>query len=306
MVICITKKLVKFFGDVLVLDELNLKIPKGISGFIGPNGAGKTTTINVLLGLLKPDSGEARIFGLDCWRNSYEIRSRIGVLHEYPSYPKNFTGMRFLELVAKLHKIYNPKKKASIMLKLVGLYDARNRFIKGYSAGMLRRLGIAQALIGEPEFVILDEPTANLDPASRLKILKIIKEYHKDNDVNFLISTHILSELEKICNWVSIISNGRVIDQGFISDLRSKYSTNICRVESSDPNILAEELKKTDLVKHVWVDRNFVYCKVDELDHFYKMLPVIATKVNVSIKSLQMQYSTLDKIYEGAVKNDET
>ena len=193
-----TKDLFKLFGNVVALDGLNLEVPKGICGFIGPNGSGKTTTINILLGLVRPDSGEAYVFGLDCWRNSYEIKRRVGVLHENLGYPMSFSAQRFLEYVARIYNVDKPRERALEMLKLVGLYDARDRAIKGFSAGMLQRLGLAQALIGEPELVFLDEPTVNLDPSARLMFLEKVKEFHRDHGVNFLTSTHILPESEKV------------------------------------------------------------------------------------------------------------
>ena len=300
-----TRDLFKLFGDVVALDGLNLEVPKGICGFIGPNGSGKTTTINILLGLVKPDSGEAYVFGLDCWRDSYEIKRRVGVLHENPSYPMSFSAQRFLEYVARIYNVDKPREKALEMLKLVGLYDARDRTIKGFSAGMLQRLGLAQALIGDPELVILDEPTANLDPSARLMFLEKVKEFHRDHGVNFLISTHILPELEKVCSWVSIIMNGVVVDQGYLSDLASKYSANVYVVETSDPGLLAKELEETDFIKDLWIEGDKIYCNISDLDGFQRDLPVIASKINVSIKNLQPQYSSLEEIYREVVKENE-
>lgn len=292
-----TKGLFKFFGDVVALNGLDLKVPKGICGFIGPNGAGKTTTINILLGLLKPDGGKAHVFGFDCWHDSYEIKRRVGVLHEDRGYPGNFSAQRFLEYVARIYGVDKPKEKVLEMLKLVGLYDVRDRAIKGFSAGMLQRLGLAQALIGDPELVILDEPTANLDPSARIMFLEKVKELYKDHEINFLISTHILAELEKVCSWVSIIMNGVIVDQGFLSDLASKYSANVYMVETSDPDLLAKELEKTFFLKDLWVEEDRIYCRVNDLDEFHRGLPVIASKINVSIKNLKPQYGTLEEIY---------
>ena len=125
-----TVGLVKSFGSTVALDGLNLEIPKGISGFVGSNGAGKTTTIGILLGLLKPESGEATVFGLDCWRNSFEIRGRTGVLHENNTFPGNFSGRRFLEHVADIYGVTDSKQSAKALLKTVGLSDSKDRLIK--------------------------------------------------------------------------------------------------------------------------------------------------------------------------------
>jgi ABC-2 type transport system ATP-binding protein len=150
----------KRFGNVHALRGLNLRVGEGVTGLVGPNGAGKTTTIGILLGLLKPDRGKALVFGFDCWCDSFEVRSRVGVLHEKPVYPSSFTGRRYLEYVAEFYGRANPKEQATRLLRAVGFSEAADRKISTYSAGMVQRIGLAQALIGEPELVILDEPTA--------------------------------------------------------------------------------------------------------------------------------------------------
>ena len=190
-----TTNLTKYFGKAIALNELNLCVPKGISGFIGKNGAGKTTTISILLGLLKPNLGEAIVFDMDCWRESYEIRRKLGVMHEVNAYPGNFSGKRFLEYVASIYGVSQIGQRVKESLEDVGLAEVKDKPIKTYSAGMFKRLGLAQALIGYPELVILDEPTANIDPSGRIELLEKIKEMHVEYGTSFLISTHILSDL---------------------------------------------------------------------------------------------------------------
>lgn len=293
-----TEALTKFFGEIPALAELNLKVPKGISGFVGPNGAGKTTTINILLGLLKPDEGKAYVFGLDSWRESFKIRKRLGVLHEKPSYPGNFTGQRYLEHVAHLYGISQPKQRTVEVLKEVGLTEAKERAIKTYSAGMNQRLGLAQALIGNPELVILDEPTANLDPTGRIEFLQKIKTLHKDQGVNFFISTHILPELEKICEWVSIIDDGVIVDQGNVESLAAKYSANVYRIEISNSDLFSARLKELKAVQKVWVEDNVVYCKVKDRKGLYGEVPRLASELNLQLKTFQPLHSTLEEIFK--------
>lgn len=293
-----TTKLTKSFGSVLALDDLNLHIPKGISGFIGPNGAGKTTTINILIGLLKPDHGEASIFGLDSWRESYEIRKRIGVLDEKCGYPKNFTGMKFLKHVARIYNITQSEKRARMILNDIGLSEAGNKPIKTYSAGMTQRLGLAQALISDPELAILDEPTANIDPSGRILLLDKIKELHRDRGTNFLISTHILPELEKICDWISIIRKGKLVDQGYVKELAMKYSANVYRIEVSNPQLLAEKIKKTNVVELVWIEDARIYCKVKNLEEFHEEIPRIIASLKLKLRSFQYMHSSLEEIYK--------
>ncbi|MBN2261104.1 MAG: ABC transporter ATP-binding protein [Clostridiales bacterium] len=292
-----TKGLVKSFGNVFALNELNFCVPKGISGFIGKNGAGKTTTIGILLGLLKPDQGEATIFGLDCRSDSYEIRRRIGIMHEVIAYPNNFSGIHFLEYVAKIYGNSQPEKKAREVIKDVGLNEAGKKRISKYSAGMLRRLGLAQALIGDPEMIILDEPTANIDPIGRIELLKKINEMHKENGTSFLISTHILSDLEKICNWLSIIDEGKIVDQGSVKDLAEKCSANIYKIEVPHSQLFADKVQALECVDKVWIEKGKVYCKVKDQTIFTEELLKITTELKAPLKEFSQMMGTLEEIY---------
>lgn len=297
-----TRNLTRFFGNTRALNKLNLKSGGGVSGLVGPNGSGKTTSIHILMGFLKPDSGSATVFGLDSWNQSLEIRKRVGCLQENPRYPDTFRGLRFLEHVARFHEIPQPKQKAKEMMKEVGLANASQKAIETYSAGMLQRLGLAQALIGEPELVILDEPTANLDPSGRLDLLNKIKTLHKDFGVKFLISTHILPELEKVCNWVSIIDNGTIIDQGYVKDLAAKYSSNTYRIETSNPQALLDSLQHESFIDKVWREENIVYAKVKETEIFRQEVPRIATTKKMQLIELRPIHGTLEEIYDIALK----
>jgi ABC-2 type transport system ATP-binding protein len=293
-----TTSLVKSFGSNFALNELDLKVPKGISGFIGRNGAGKTTTINVLLGLLRADSGEATVFGLDCWRNSYEIKRKLGVMHEVNAYPGGFTGKHFLEHVARIYELSQVKQRVKDALRDVGLADAGDKKIKAYSAGMFRRLGLAQALIGDPELAILDEPTANIDPLGRITLLDKIKKLHKERGTSFLISTHILSDLEKVCDWLSIIDAGKIVDQGNIKDLAEKYSANIYKIEVSNPGLFVDKVQEMCNVEKVWIEGGKVYCKVKDVDAFYGEIPKIVAELKLQLKSFQQILGTLEEIYK--------
>lgn len=297
-----TTGLTKSFGKIIALNGLDLKAVRGVSGFVGPNGSGKTTTINIILGLLKPDDGEASVFGLDCWHESFEIRQRVGVLHEKPGYPRNFTGARYLEHVAHIYRVSQPKLRTRELLKEVGLHEAGDRAIKTYSAGMIQRLGLAQALIGDPKLVILDEPTSNLDPMGRMELLEKIKELHKDYKVNFFISTHILTELEKVCGWISIIKDGMIVDQGFVGELAAKYSANVYRIMISNPNLFAEKLQAIDAVERTWVVEEMLYCRVKNKEDFYEKVPQLAAELNLRLRELQPLYGTLEEIYKKAIK----
>lgn len=189
--------------------ELNLTIKKGsVFGFLGPNGAGKTTTIKMIVGLAKPTSGTITIRGGS--PESMEVKKRIGFMPESPSFYLYLTGKEFLTFVADIFKMKDVDEKINNLLTSVELYDARDRQIRTYSKGMLQRLGLAQALINDPDILFLDEPLDGLDPLGRAEIKKIILELKRQNKTIFL-NSHILSDVAELCDHVGIIDKGTLL-----------------------------------------------------------------------------------------------
>jgi ABC-2 type transport system ATP-binding protein len=296
-----TTGLTKTFGKVVALNELHMQAPKGILGFVGKNGSGKTTTIGVLLGLIKASKGQATMFDLDCWKHSFEIRQKLGVMHETNAYPGNFSSRRFLTHVAKLYGITQIDQTIDELLADVDLTHAQYKPIKTFSAGMFKRLGLAQALIGKPELAILDEPTANIDPLGRITLLEKIREIHKKHGTSFLISTHILSDLEKICNYLIIIDQGKTIDQGYMKDLTEKYSANIYKIEVSNPSQFIVTIQEIDAIDKVWIENDKVFCKVNNPELFCVEIPKIASELKLQLKSFQQSLGSLEEIYTQTV-----
>jgi ABC-2 type transport system ATP-binding protein len=208
------------------LSGLDLTVEENtVFGFLGPNGSGKTTTIKILTGLMKPTSGDATVAGEEVNANSIRLRQKIGYLGQEH---KMYGYMRGLELLVFVGRIFGfshveCKKRACELLDMAGLGDAANKKISAYSGGMLQRLGIAQALMGKPEVLFLDEPTSALDPMGRKEILEFI--LHLKKDLTIFMSTHILSDVERICDSVAIIDNGKLVTQGSIQELKKKYSS---------------------------------------------------------------------------------
>ncbi|MGV9169935.1 MAG: ABC transporter ATP-binding protein [Promethearchaeia archaeon] len=238
--------LVKEFPEVKALDYVDLEVEKGIFGLIGPNGAGKTTLLRILLGLIKADSGTAQVLGLDIAKSSLQIRRRIGVLHEKPAYPKS---MQVIEYLRKIARIYKSNTSAEELLKNVDLDYAKNREIDNLSTGMYQRLAIAQALIGSPELVFLDEPTSNLDVTGRDDIMSLIVNLHNENDISFFVCSHILSDLQRVCHQVAFIDKGKIIEKGNTRDVIEKYTSNTFRIVTSDAVRLIEAVKQIPGVK---------------------------------------------------------
>ncbi|SFE75904.1 ABC-2 type transport system ATP-binding protein [Paenibacillus algorifonticola] len=228
-----TKGLSKKYKGRYAVSGLNLRIAKGdIYGFLGPNGAGKTTTIRMLLGLIKPSSGSVHIFGKAMQKERLAILRKIGSLVEYPSYYGHLTAADNLEAIRRI--IDAPKTRISEVLDIVGLTKEARRPVKGYSLGMKQRLGIASALLGNPELLILDEPTNGLDPSGILEIRELIKRMPREHGITVLISSHLLSEVEQMAGTVGIVRQGELVFQDTIQNLQQQAQSSIV-LRVSDP-----------------------------------------------------------------------
>lgn len=206
---------------VTALDHVSLSLPKGhILGFIGPNGAGKTTAMHAMLGFLKPDSGSIKLMGTDVSKSI--ARARLGYLQENPHTYGFMTGMELLITTAQLFKLSRKeaKARAKSLIAEMDLEEAASRRIATYSRGMTQRICLAQALINDPELVILDEPTGGLDPFGRMDIRKTIASL-KDKGKTVLFSSHELSEVELVCDYIAIISKGKILAHGPTSQVIS-------------------------------------------------------------------------------------
>ncbi|MBD3922698.1 ABC transporter ATP-binding protein [Paenibacillus sp. PR3] len=216
-----TSGLTKAIGRKALVQDLNLRVGRGeIYGFLGPNGAGKTTTIRMLLGLIRPTRGSVKLFGRELKSNRIEALRRVGSLVEYPSYYGHLTGRENLEAVRRILGV--PSSRIDEVLTIVRLTKDAKRPVKGYSLGMKQRLGIATALLGNPELLILDEPTNGLDPSGILEMRELIKSMPQQHGITIVVSSHLLSEIEQMATQVGIIAQGRLIAQESIGALRGR------------------------------------------------------------------------------------
>jgi ABC-2 type transport system ATP-binding protein len=215
--------LTKDYGSRRAIDEITFDANRGeILGFLGPNGAGKTTTMRILTGFLPPTSGKAEIGGYDVIGQSLEVRRIIGYLPEtVPLYP-DMTVYEYLKFMANIRRVRNAEDRIIELLELVHMEDRADGYIEKLSKGMRQRVGIAQALLHEPEVLILDEPTIGLDPAQIYEVRNLIREIGRERTV--LLSTHILSEAQQICNRVLIINKGRIVAEDTPEQLQSRLT----------------------------------------------------------------------------------
>ncbi len=223
---------------VVAVDALSLRVEAGeVYGLIGPNGSGKSTTMKVLLGLISATSGSSAVFGL----SSSETASRgsVGFLPENPYFYKYLTGAETLSFYGKLCGLSRRKikERTSELLSLVDLENARDRRLGGYSKGMLQRIGLAQALIGDPRLVVLDEPTAGVDPAGSRKIRDLIIEL-KQRGISVILSSHLLEQVQEVCDRVGIIFQGKLVKEGKLEELIEIESQTEIILEHADNEIL--------------------------------------------------------------------
>jgi ABC-2 type transport system ATP-binding protein len=290
---------------VIAVEGLNLTVDKdSVTGLIGPNGAGKTTTIKMILGLLKPDRGHVKVFGQNPWDNTV-IRSLIGVVYEKAFFPSHQKTLDYLERVSRIFGV--PESRALEVLELVNLHEASDRPIKALSAGMLQKFAIAHALIHEPTLVIADEMTANLDPQARSELLDLILRLHKDENVAFLLSSHILPELSRVCDSVAIINQGKVWASGKLSELYERYAVGIIRVSTNNPEALAFEIKKLAYIEKLETDLRGISVRVAEgMDEkLYEDAPKLAKKIKVKILGIETGSASLEELYRLAVRSNE-
>jgi len=235
--------LTKSYGDRVAVNHLNLTVTaKQIHGFLGPNGAGKTTTIKMLVGLLRPDSGSLKILGMNAAGDKPRIRERIGYMPELPKFPKHLTGLELLDVYGRMYGMskVRRKQKSQELLKLVGLEGRGKDRIGKYSKGMQQRIGIAQALLNDPELVILDEPSIGLDPVGMVEVRDMVKGIVKGGQTVFF-SSHPLAEVQQICDHVTIINLGNMMFTGTLDEVSSKAGPNrrlIIEVEKPSEAIL--------------------------------------------------------------------
>lgn len=245
------RDLVKYYGDILAVDHVDFTVEKGeILGFLGPNGAGKTTTMNILTGYLSATSGTVRVNGFDILEQPQEAKKCIGYLPENPPLYLDMTVMEYLKFVCELKGVPREQRIRQLaeIMKLVRITDVSSRLIKNLSKGYRQRVGIAQAMVGNPEVLVLDEPTVGLDPKQIIEIRNLIKELGKRHTV--ILSSHILPEVQAVCERVVIINKGKIaaIDT---PDGLSKKMAKTSKVQLSVEGPAKEIIQKIRLIPGV-------------------------------------------------------
>ncbi len=250
------KDLNKDFGEIKAVSNLSFSVPAGqVYGFLGQNGAGKSTTIRMLLTLIKPSSGTIQIFGMELQKHRKEILRKVGAIIERPDLYKYLTALENLRIFGIMSGIKISEKKLMDQLAMVGLADRAHSKVKTYSQGMKQRLGIATALVHDPELIILDEPTNGLDPQGIADIRNLILHLKKDLGKTLVVSSHLLSEVELIADSMIIIDKGKKLVEGKVNELFDPSET-VVEVKTINDEIAWEKLKTSQLGQFILNKRN--------------------------------------------------
>ena len=301
-----TKGLTKMYDNVHGIKDIDLTIDKGTSmGLLGRNGAGKTTLVRTLIGLLKPDSGEATIDGIDVLKDPGSIRKIIGYLPESFGLYNDMTVYDILDYTASLHRIEKAERSKRIdgLLNKFEITDIRGMKVGALSKGLRQKVGFARALVNEPKILFLDEPTTGLDPIAARGIENLILELKKE-ERTILITSHILSEAEKMCDSVTLIKDGHMVASGKLDDVKRKYSEPSIMFRLQDKQSAVQAMTIIGTISSLNIEnsdnRLTIYLKDPDL-----LTPVINKKLveaNIPVLEIRTQDSSLDDVYFKAME----
>ena len=301
------KNVSKRYGANKALDNISFSVRHGeIMGFLGPNGAGKSTTMNIICGCISASDGSVEVCGCDVLENPLIVKKKIGYLPENPPLYFDMTVQEYLDFVYELKKVKNNKKEhLENIMELVKISDMKARMIKNLSKGYKQRVGLAQALIGDPEVLILDEPTVGLDPKQIIEIRNVIKEIGRQRTI--ILSTHILQEVSAVCDRVTIISHGKIVAQNTLEGLeadagaKDKYLLDIIGDSDAAMNAI-NSMENVESVEKI-SDSSFVIKQIEGTD-ILNLLTKRMAESGVAIAQLKPASLTLEEMFIRLTAND--
>jgi len=276
------------FNRHQVLKGIDLEVPaKSIYGFLGANGAGKSTFIKSLLGLLKVKPEQIRIFDLELSSNRLKILSKIGSMIEEPAFYGHLSGFQNLEMIRKLHNL--PSGRSEEVLEIIGLDSEANKKVRNYSSGMKQRLGIACALLSKPDLLILDEPINGLDPLGIIEIRKLLSNLNEEFGTTIFLSSHLLSEIEKLCTHIAIIDKGKLVFQDTMKNLQAVRTDMIIVSITCDNSLKAQHIPDPDQFMETKNNQLIIKCKNNE-----EIARIIQKLVSENIKIYEVKAENRD------------
>lgn len=281
-----SEKLTKVYGkgkeSLEAVSKIDLRVKPGIHGFLGPNGAGKTTTISMLVGAISITEGNAKVRGKKA--GSVSAKQLIGFLPQDPVLYEDMSGEDYLIYMAQLGGLakQEARRKSQELLSFFDLFEARQRELGKYSGGMKQKIGIAAALIHDPKVLILDEPTANLDPLGRADVIKKIKQL--SDRVSVFVSSHILSEIEQMCEDVTMIDHGKIVVSDSIRNIKKRYISNLYILDTNMNEKIFNQLKNLDFILSI---------RIDDIDDKIHIIPKDADKLRESIPKIIIENNSI-------------
>jgi ABC-2 type transport system ATP-binding protein len=303
-----TTDLTKCFGSLTAVNKLNLKVQNNtIHGFLGPNGAGKTTTIKILVGLLRPTSGSVKVLGQEVHVDDADSRLNIGFMPELPKFPKHLKGAELLDIYGRMHGMTQQQRNERIpkLIELVGLKGRENDLIGNYSKGMQQRIGIAQALLSNPELVILDEPSIGLDPVGMVEVRELVKTISKEGTTVFL-SSHLLFEVEQLCDHVTIINMGSMLVSDTPENISHQLGPAMIHIELVDLSAaVIAAVKKLSFVSGTWRTGNTLLVQVNTYNDIRPQVSQAVTGAGGVIVGMSQKNANLEDIFIQLVTKDQ-
>jgi ABC-2 type transport system ATP-binding protein len=294
------------YGRRTVIGDLTVEVPEGCIGLLGPNGAGKTTLIKTLLGFLKPAWGTASVLGLNVATESLRIRQRIGLMPEQDCHIPGMTAVTFVAYAGELAGMPPAQalRRAHEVLEYCGLGEARYRQVETYSTGMKQRIKLAQALIHGPRLLFLDEPTNGLDPAGRDDMLRLVRSISHGKDVNVIVSSHLLPDIERTCDAVMVMKGGEVVTQGDIATLREtggvQYEVDLR--EPSEAFVAALAVRGGILTMRAGARYHFAFANAHDNGRIDQTLFEAARESSAQVRGFRPAQRSLEDIFMEAVE----
>jgi ABC-2 type transport system ATP-binding protein len=304
--VLVAEHLSKWYGEVSGLNDVSVAIPRGVTGLLGPNGAGKSTFMKLVTGQLAPSTGTVRVLGEPIWGNP-ALYARIGFCPDQDAFYERMTGRRWLEALVRLNGLPRADADAAATraLEVVDLIDAADQRIGSYSKGMRQRVKLAQAIVHDPELLILDEPLSGMDPLMRRRTIRLIKDWARSGK-SVLVSSHILHEVEAMTSNILLVNNGRILAEGNVHQIRELIDEHphTVFVRAVDPRRLAQHLLSQDDVLSVTFQEGAVVIQTAKPDVFYTRLTALAASGDAgAIDEITSPDDNLQAVFKYLVKS---
>jgi ABC-2 type transport system ATP-binding protein len=298
--------LTKRYGRLTAISQLTFDVPRACVGLLGANGAGKTTLVKALLGLTNPTSGDARVLGLDTKSHGIEIRKRVGYMPESDCLPPGATAADFVAHMGEMSGLPTraARQRAADVLYQVGLREERYRLIKGFSTGMKQRVKLAQALVHDPALVFLDEPTNGMDPQGRDDMLELIGRIYQMLGIAVVVSSHILEDIERVCDHVVIIDAGRLVVDQPLTGMGTPQGDLLVRIDGNQDDFIARMTARGIAVRRPTdsdLQTSDELIIRDNSEATFDLVRDVAAEMGVGLRSLRMKGRTLEDLYLGNV-----